>query len=33
MAYVKDRQLVDVGSIDGEQHELAKTMVQLTNQI
>ena len=33
MAYVKDRQLVDVGSIDGEQLELAKTLVQITNQI
>jgi len=31
MAYVKDRQLVDVGSIDGEQLELAKTLVQITN--
>ena len=31
MAYVKDRQLVDVGSIDGEQLELAKTLVKLTN--
>jgi len=31
MAYVKDRQLVDVGSIAGEQLELAKTLVQLTN--
>jgi len=33
MAYVKDRQLVDVGSIDGEQLELAKSLVQITNQI
>ena len=33
MAYVKDRQLVDVGSIDGEQLELAKTLVQITNQM
>jgi len=33
MAYVKDRQLVDVGSIDGEQLELAKALVKITNQI
>ena len=33
MAYVKDRQLVDVGSINGEQLELAKSMVQITNQM
>jgi len=33
MAYVKDRQLVDVGSIDGKQLELAKSLVQITNQI
>jgi len=33
MAYVKDRQLVDVGTIDGSQLGLAKTLVQLTNQI
>ena len=33
MAYVKDRQLVDVGSIDGEQLELAKTLVQITNRM
>jgi len=32
MSYVKDRQLVDVGSIEGEQLELAKSMVQITNQ-
>jgi len=31
MAYVKDRQLVDIGSIEGEQLELAKSMVQITN--
>ena len=30
MAYVKDRQFVDVGSIDGEQLELAKSLVQIT---
>ena len=33
MAYVKDRQLVDVGSIDGEQLELAKELIQITNRI
>jgi len=33
MSYVKDRQLVDVGTIDGNQLELAKTLAQLTNQI
>jgi len=32
MAYVKDRQLVDVGSINGEQLDLAKSLVQITNQ-
>ena len=31
MAYVNDRQLVDVGSIDGDQLELAKKLVQITN--
>jgi len=31
MAYVKDRQLVDIGTVAGEQLELAKTLVQLTN--
>jgi len=33
MAYVKDRQLVDVGSFNGDQLELAKKLVQITNQI
>jgi len=33
MAYVKDRQLVEVGAIDGEQLELAKALVQITNQV
>jgi len=31
MAYVKDRQLVDVGTIDGEQLELIKRLIQITN--
>ena len=33
MAYVKDRQLVDVGTIDGDQLELAKSLVKITNQL
>ena len=32
MAYVKDRRLVDVGTIYGEQLELVKTLIQITNQ-
>jgi len=31
MAYVKDRQLVDVGTVYGEQLKIAKAMTQLTN--
>ena len=33
MAYLKDRQLVDVGTIYGEQLKLAKTLIQITNQM
>jgi len=29
MAYAKDRELVDIGQIDGQQLEIAKTLVQL----
>ena len=32
MAYVKDRQLVEVGTISGEQLNTAKTLIQITNQ-
>jgi len=33
LAYVKDRQLVDIGTIVGNRIDAAKTMVQITNQI
>ena len=32
MAYVKDRQLVDIGTIHGEQLQSVKILVQITNQ-
>ena len=33
MAYVKDKRLVDIGTIYGNQIELVQTLVQITNQV